>query len=54
MKRTATINYDFEMWRWVAETSWGPQGTGDTPNEAIESVIFQCNKHQLWPQEEKA
>jgi hypothetical protein len=51
----ATVKWDFRDSTWVAEFDGqtdGPYGSGDTPQEAVESLQRQACKHDLWPVEE--
>lgn len=47
----ATVEYNFDCGCWVAVASWDQnlEGHGDTPQKAVDSLKFQCNKHALWP-----
>lgn len=52
---TATIKYDFSTASFIAQADWDDQlsGSGTTPEEAVENLRFQCNKHELWPKGEE-
>jgi predicted RNase H-like HicB family nuclease len=54
MKKRAILQYDFNCECWVAEfkdIDCGPLAHGDTPQEAIENLKRECNKHDLWEHE---
>ena len=50
---TATLKYDFSMNSYVAQADWDDQlsCSGDTPEDAVELLRRQCNKHGLWQKE---
>ncbi len=49
----ATLKYDFPSASYVAVLDDRPEvsGLGTTPEEAIEALRVQANKHALWPEE---
>lgn len=49
----AIVKYDFGSNTWHAELEDDPSvmGGGDTPQEAVDNLRFQANKHDLWPKE---
>ena len=49
---TAEIFFDFDLNMFCAMLPNGAQGHGSTPNEAVENLRFQANKHDLWPKME--
>lgn len=52
-RRTATLGYNFETASWMAIADWNTDltGEGTTPDEAVEHLRHQCNKHELWPKD---
>lgn len=48
---TATLKYDFSLATWLAVADWNERlaGTGETPEQAQDSLRYECNKHDLWP-----
>jgi hypothetical protein len=56
MKGKGTLRYDFDSERWEVSLDndtipYTVSGTGNTPEEAVERLIHQANKHDLWPKE---
>ena len=50
---TATIKYDFSISSFVAipDDDSDRKYSGTTPEEAVEGLRFDYNKHDLWPKE---
>ncbi len=46
----ASVKYDFESASWVASFDDRPEvsSMGTTPEEALENLRIQANKHGLW------
>jgi hypothetical protein len=55
MRRTASLKYDFETASWIVIADWNNAlvGAGTTPQEAMDDLRYDCNKHELWPKESK-
>ncbi len=51
--KTAVLRYNFDAMMWEAVADWHTDltGMGDTPQEAVDNLSFQCIKHDLWPKE---
>lgn len=52
MSRYATLKYDVEAastWAWVAVLDDRPEveGCGETPQKAVDSLLYQIHKHGL-------
>ena len=47
----ANLYYDFDTECFVAELGSGIAGYGQSPQEAVDALRYQCNKHDLWPKE---
>jgi hypothetical protein len=49
---TATLKYDFASSGWWAIADWNDdlKGVGETPEQAVDSLKWQCDKHNLWPE----
>lgn len=49
--RYTIVKYDFETSSWIALMEDEPliHASGTTPDEAVENLRYQCNKHELWP-----
>jgi hypothetical protein len=47
----ATLKYDFPSSLWIIVADWDARVwySGTTPEEAVESMRHDCNKHDLWP-----
>jgi hypothetical protein len=50
--RRATLKYDFDLTAWVAVADWDERltGIGETPEQAQDSLRYECNRHGLWPE----
>lgn len=52
-KDIATLKFDFYSGLWLAQADWEDllHGYGDSPQDAIQALKDECNKHDLWPKD---
>jgi hypothetical protein len=48
---TASLKYNFGTYSWeaIADWDWSIVGAGRTPEQAVEALRHECDKHGLWP-----